>query len=246
MNKQLKWLVTLLLLIILATPAKSQVIMSILFGDKLNSKELSFGLHANYSWNTLSATDDQKALKSFNFGLFFTYHFNEHWHANLEMLAKYKRGASGLSAYDLQNDSLNNLFKTGSVERQISYVSLPMTIQYMFHPGIYVELGPQFSLRTKAKDIFSAARSEGELKLERDVEDNINRWDFGWIGGVGYRLGKAKLVAVGLRYYGGFSDVVKNESAKQMNQQWGIYTNIPIGVKKAEARRKAKAATLPQ
>ncbi len=238
----MKGLLALLLLIILAAPAKSQVLMSILFGDKLNSKELSFGLHANYSWNTLAATNNEKALTSFNFGLFFTYHFNEHWHANLEMLAKYKRGAGGLPVYDLQNDSLNNLFKTGSVERQISYVSLPMTIQYMFDPGIYIELGPQFSLRTKAKDIFSTDRSEGELKLERDVEDNINRWDFGWLGGVGYKLGKARLVAVGIRYFGGFSDVVKNEPGKQLNQQWGFYTNIPIGVKKAEARRQAKAA----
>jgi len=53
-------------------------------------------------------------------------------------------------------------------------------------------------------------------------------------------------VAVGVRYYGGFSDVVKNEPAKQLNQQWEIYTNIPIGVKKAEARRQAKAAASPQ
>ena len=242
MSKQVKWLVSLLLSALLAVPAKSQVLMSVIFGDKLNSKELSFGLHANYSWNTLSATDNQKALTSFNFGLFFTYHFNQHWHANLEMLAKYKRGADGLSAYDLQNDSLNNLFKDGNVKRQIGYLSLPMTIQYMFDPGIYLELGPQFSLRTKAKDIFSTVRDEGELQLERDIEDNINRWDIGWLGGIGYKLGKAKLIAVGLRYYGGFSDVVKNEQGKQFNQQWGIYTNIPIGVKKAEARRQAKAA----
>jgi long-subunit fatty acid transport protein len=209
--------------------ADGQIILSLLFGDKLNSESLSFGIHLDYSWNQFTGIEKEKPLKNLNLGLFFTYHINERWHANLEMLAKYKRGADKLPPYDLGNDTLNGLFVDGSFSREIHYLSLPITIQYLLPAGIYAEIGPQFSFRTKAKDVFSADLPEGKLELEKDIRADINRWDMGWLAGVGYRIQRSNGISIGLRYQAGFSDVAKTWNGKQQHRQWGIYANIPIG-----------------
>lgn len=233
MKGRVKKIIFFAILHVFVFSAKGQIIMGLLFGDKLNSDDLSFGLHIDHSWNKLSGVGDAKSLTALNLGLFFTYHFNERWHGNLEMLAKYKRGTDEFPVYDLQNTTLNNQFMNGKVERSINYLSIPISIQYLTPAGFYAELGPQISIRAKARDIFSADLPEGELQLEIDIRDDINRWDFGWLGGIGYRIGKSKLICLGARYYGGFSDVVKTWEGKQQNRQWGIYCNFPMGKAKS-------------
>jgi hypothetical protein len=226
-----KYIIILLFISVTPSPAKTQILLSLLFGDKLNSDKMSFGAHVDYSWNKLSGYEKTAPLKDLNLGLFFTYHCNDHWHINAEMLLKYKRGIDKLQPYNLENDSLNNFFRDGSVKRAINYLSIPLAVQYLFKPGFYIEMGPQISLRLNAYDIFSANPVQGELELKKNIKDNINPWDFGWVAGAGYRIGKEKLIAIGFRYNGGFTDVVKNEPGIQLNRQWGFYANIPIGKK---------------
>lgn len=216
----------------------AQVILSILFGDKLNSDELLFGIHANYSWNNLTGTHPSDASRNLNLGLFFTYKFNDHWMGNLEAMAKYQRGAKGLAVYPTGDESTDQLFAEGTVERRISYVGLPMTVQYMTRSGFFAETGPQVLIRTKAHDLFEVDRPEGELSLEKDIEDNTSRWDFSWIAGLGYRIGKSKLTALGIRYNLGLTDVMKVEEGSQQHRQFFIYTNIPVGRGKMKSNKK--------
>ncbi|MXV51135.1 outer membrane beta-barrel protein [Pedobacter sp. HMF7647] len=238
-RKAIKYLVIICALQFTSTVARGQIVMGLLFGDKLNSDELSFGIHVDYGLSRLSNISDQKSLSSVNLGLFFTYHFNQKWHANLEMLAKLRKGANKLQPYDLGNDSLNTQFIDGDVQRRIGYLALPMTMQYQTG-NFFFELGPLIGLRIKAEDVFSADQPQGELKLTRNIKDETNVWDLGWIAGGGFSIGKSKSLSLGLRYTGGFTDVMQNIDGRQENQQWSIYTNIPIGRAKAAAK-KAKA-----
>ncbi|TRZ41811.1 outer membrane beta-barrel protein [Robertkochia solimangrovi] len=208
---------------------RSQILMSLIFGDKLNSKELSFGIHLDQSWNTMSNTESSSSLTSFNLGLFFNYMIDEHWRGNLEMLAKYQRGASDLPVYPTGDSLLDTQFMYGNIDREINYLSLPISIQYVTKPGIYAEIGPQISLRFKAKDIFNADINDEELRYIRDIKDETTNFDLGWLAGIGYYIGKAKTTSIGFRYYGGFTDVMKNIENKQHHNQWAIYANIPIG-----------------
>jgi hypothetical protein len=64
--------------------------------------------------------------------------------------------------------------------------------------------------------------------------------DFGLIGGAGVLIGKAKIIAVGIRYTQGLSDVVKDMPGSQYNQSFYVYTNLPIGRAKAAKRKAAK------
>lgn len=229
----------LVLILFFALPAQSQIIMGLIFGDKLNTDKLAFGLHMDYGWNNFSGVSEQKAVNAFNLGLFFNYKLDENWRANLEMLAKYKRGAKGMELYDLGNDTLNAQFYGASVRKQIPYLSLPMSIQYVFKNGIFLELGPQVSFRLKSKDLIQVSRSEGELELERTTSKNVNPWDFGFLAGAGYKIGPSKLVSIGIRYQGGFSDVLQDRNGRQQHRQWGFYCNFPLG------RAKAKESASP-
>ena len=213
----------------LQTGLQAQVIMSLIFGDKLNNEENMFGLHLDYSWNNMSLSGAQDPLRSFNFGLFYTHKFDENLHVNVDLLAKYQRGAAGIAAYDLDDPSLNNFYADSEVTRKINYFSIPATMRYAFQGTYFVELGPQISFRIKAQDIFEADLTQGDLTLERDIRQQVNRFDFGFVSGIGMYIGKEKVNAFGLRYQGGFSDAMKNLAGKQNHSQVAIYADLPIG-----------------
>jgi hypothetical protein len=217
---------------------RSQVLISLLFGDKLNSDKLIFGIHADYSWNKITNIEPQDALGKLNLSLFFNVRINDHWRAQIEALAKHTRGGKGMSIYPITDPALYDQFANaeGTVERKISYVGLMTAIEYVIDNTWYLEAGPQLTIRTKAKDIFSAKTHDGELELTRDIRDEIARWEFSLLTGFGYKFGKGSGMAIGLRYNWGISDVQINTEGSQQNRGFYIVSNIPIGRNKAKAK----------
>ena len=229
MKKHFKFCLILGICMAAATVSQGQVIMSLIFGDKLNNEDNLFGIHLDYSWNNMSLSGAQDPLKSFNLGLFYTHKFDENWHLNLDLMAKYQRGAAGIAAYDLGDANLNNFYADSDVSRKINYFSIPATMRYAFQGTYFVELGPQISFRLKATDVFEADLSQGDLELDEDIRDQVQRFDFGFVSGIGMYIGKDKINALGLRYQGGLSDAMKNLAGKQNHSQLAIYANLPIG-----------------
>lgn len=210
--------------------APAQILLGLIFGDDLNSEKLIFGIHLNYSWNDISNLPESGSLNAFNLGLNFNYKISDKFRAQTEMLAKYTRGAGDIPVYSLEDEHLDALYADGKVSREIKYLSIPMAIQYLTAIGVYAEAGPHVSMRIKANDVFEADTPEGSLELKKNIKDLVNLWDLGWIVGVGYYIAPLKTTSVGVRYYGGFSDVMEGPG-KQKHQQWAIYANIPLGRK---------------
>ncbi|MBD0835279.1 outer membrane beta-barrel protein [Aestuariibaculum suncheonense] len=217
-------------MLLLSNKAPAQILLGLIFGDDLNSEKLIFGVHLNYSWNDLSNLPESGSLNAFNLGLNFNYKISDKFRAQTEMLAKYTRGAGDIPVYSLGDEHLDALYANGKVSREIKYLSIPIAIQYLTPIGVYAEAGPHVSMRIKANDVFEADTPEGNLELKRNIKDMVNLWDFGWIVGIGYYIAPLKTTSVGLRYYGGFSDVI-DVSGRQVHQQWAVYANIPLGRK---------------
>jgi hypothetical protein len=236
---RLKKIILVLLLLGPVAHSKGQVVMSLIFGDKLNTDDIFFGLHVDYSFNNLSNVHPSTTLNRFDFGLFLTFKMKERWRLNVEMMAKYNRGASGMKPYKLGNPVLDSGYANGEFTRDIGYLALPVTMQYKLSKAFYLEAGPTVGLRINAKDKFTVALPEGESTLDRDVKSSTSSMDFGLIGGAGVLIGKAKIIAVGIRYTQGLSDVIKDMQGPQYNQSFYVYTNLPIGRAKA-ARKKAE------
>lgn len=218
--------------ILFCSLAKSQVLISILFGDKLNTDAIIFGLHVDYSFNKLTSIEPQDQLGKLNLALFFDFRLADQWRLNAEALAKYTRGGKGIAPYPLNDPQLDLQFADGEVERKINYVGLMSTLQYTIEHSWYLEAGPQLTIRTQAKDIFTSKKEDGELKLTRDIRDQIARWEFSLVSGAGYKFGKGTGMALGIRYNWGLSDVQKNTPGYEQNRGFYVLTNIPIGRKK--------------
>ena len=224
---------SLICLFVCLGSARSQVILSLIFGDKLNSDELMFGIHMQYSWNNLSNIDPSSSLKKFNLGLFLTYKLNDRWQINTEPMAKYTRGASGMNPYTLGDSTIDATFANGSFSRKAGYVGLPITARFLVSDRFFIEAGPNIELRINAEDEFKTGTPYGDQLLNVDAEDVTSRWDFGLLAGAGTFMGKGNDIALGLRYAPGISDVMKDYDGTQTHQAFYIYLNLPIGRKKS-------------
>ena len=59
--------------------AQSQVLITLLFGDKLNTPELEFGLEGGVMWSKISEMDSQKYLVNWNLGFYFDILIKKQW-----------------------------------------------------------------------------------------------------------------------------------------------------------------------
>ena len=68
---------------------KSQVLISIILGDKLNSPNLEFGLEGGYNWSSISELESGKPLSTFNLGFYFDIRVKKNFYINTGVLVKF-------------------------------------------------------------------------------------------------------------------------------------------------------------
>lgn len=237
----LRRLTLLLLLSFLFTTAQSQVIISLLLGDKLNTGKIEFGLDGGLSLSNMSGLDDSKYLRTFNLGFYFDFKLKKQpWMIHTGVIVKSNMGADALPTYPLNNANLDSVFTGGDVQRRLSYFNVPVLIKYTFKNNFYAEAGPQLGLFYKAFDVFSNNYDNNEISYSKDVRKQYHTLDAGVTVGLGYRLFKGNGMNLGVRYYHGLVDVAAGASAENMaNRTLYFVAGIPIGVQKA--RKKAES-----
>lgn len=212
-----------------APSAKSQVLISLIFGDKLNTESNYFGIHLNESVTGISNFQNTQSLATFNLGLYFSHRWNEKWMLNVEALPKYRKGAKNLTPYSLGSSELDESFSEAEVSRVINYMGLPVTIRYFIKSAWFLEAGPQLNMRLKAQDIFTVDFESDEATYKNDIRNQVSKWDFDVVMGTGLFLGKTQDKAIGIRYHQGISDVLPDLDNKQSYGQWSLFLNLPIG-----------------
>lgn len=233
---RMKRFVLLIFIAVFSITARSQVIISLLFGDKLNSEKITFGLLVGNGWNYLSDYNTSGSLSKFNLGLYLNFRLNEKLFLQFDAMAKYNLGAKKLPVYSLGDVALDSLFATGSVERNSKYFALIPTIQYRFFSNFNFEIGTQISMRLKSTDVFSVGRTGGDLKFEKKITDMSTLFDIGATGGISYQIGGSG-VKIGARYYYGFIDIFSADEGHNANTSIQLSGYIPIGRKKALERQ---------
>jgi hypothetical protein len=244
-----KLLIAMMTLMLVAQVMQGQVLISLLFGDKLNSPTLKFGLDGGANFSTLSNLSGSKYRAGFNLGFYFDFLLKKDkpWYIHTGVLVKSNLGAHGITPYHLSNpDSayLDTLFANGSVDRRLSYFNVPILIRYSFNKRLFIELGPMLSLGYKANDIFTTkVENDEDLSFDNDVKDSFKRFDIGGMAGIGYAIDALNGMNFGLRYYYGFTDIVRDNSGDpQRNSSFYLFASIPIGAgDKAKAKNAAKA-----
>jgi hypothetical protein len=248
----MKKIITGLLLVIImagmSLTSRSQVLISLLLGDKLNTGKIEFGLDGGVNWLTMSNTPKAKYLFDWNLGFYFDFKMkNPHLFIHTGVLVKSKMGTRDLDPYLLNNANLDTVFANGTVDRKINYFNVPVMLRYRFDNFIHLEGGVQLGLRYTGFDIFNnEINKKDDLSYHNDVADNFTRIDAGALAGVGYRFNKGQGMILSVRYYYGFVDADRVTTGNQNYSAIYITGAIPIGKAKAERKAAEKAAEIEQ
>jgi len=220
-------------LVFLSYQAQSQILISLLFGDKLNSPDLEFGLEGGFSFSQIQGLDANDGLGGLNLGLYFDIRAKNKFWIYTGFLLKNTQGVNGLSSEDLLNLGANEYIEEGDYSQILNYFVLPAFAKYKFDSNIYLEAGPQFGYLHEAYVKYTSEQENVSALLEEDNESDLNSIDFGLTVGAGYTLLKGNGMSIGARYYYGLTDVYTELSGTN-NSHFYLKVNIPIGAAKKE------------
>jgi hypothetical protein len=238
----MKKIASFVLVTCLCNLAYAQVVIALLFGDKLNTGTLEFGIVVAPGSTNISNIVS-KRRENFSLGIYFNIHPDKKLFLHVEGIAKGSFGAESLTPYPVGNDTLNDLFANGSVERKIKAFSLPILGRYAITPKFSIEAGIQPDMMLKSKDIFTTKVNDNELTYTTVISDQVALLDFGLAGGLFYKFSKDKRsMGIGIRYYQGLTDILPATTGNQANNAWQLNITIPIGAGKVNANASNKSA----
>lgn len=214
---------------LLTTSSNGQVLISLLFGDKLNTPKIEFGLVGGLTRATIAGQENAKFTSLFNLGFYFDFKLkNPAWMVHTGVLVKSDMGTEGIPLYSLGNSDLDSAFAGGNITRKISYFNVPVFMKYEFKNRLFVFTGPQLGLRTKATDIFrNSLQKDNDLTYKTDIKDQFTRLDAGFAGGIGYHLKGS--MSIFIHYYQGLVDIQTTKTGGQYNSVLYLSACIPVG-----------------
>ncbi|MCD4664145.1 MAG: PorT family protein, partial [Bacteroidales bacterium] len=208
---------------------QSQIIISILLGDKLNSGKIEFGIEGGYNRSYLSRIDNAKGLNNFHLGFYFDFKIKNDWYLNTGVRVKSNVGATNIATYTLGDEDLDSVMVDGHITRKISYFHVPVHIKYRFARQFYAQAGFQIGLRHNARDLFyNTVFEKDDVEFTHDIREQIKRLDAGLSGGLGYKF-QGTGMNLGITYYYGLVNIMKNSESESFNSTFYIYVNIPVG-----------------
>jgi hypothetical protein len=228
----------------ISTKVQSQVLIALLFGEKLNSPGLKFGLDGGVNFSSLTNINPAKYTMGFNLGLYFDILLkrNTNWYIHAGLLLKSPLGGNGLDPYSLNNPGLDSMFSNGHVDRQLKYINAQILVRYKFKNQLFLEIGPMLGVLVKATDVFYNTVSEkNDISYKNNIYKHCNWFDAGGMGGIGYHFMKGTGINLGLRYYYGFTNILANSSSNPgQNNSLYVYISIPVGAGEKSKAKKAE------
>ncbi len=223
-------------IILLSFAARSQIVISLLLGDKLNSPDLEFGLEGGLNFTNVSGFETSDYLRNFNLGFYFDYRVKNQWFLYTGVQVKSTLGMDKLTDNDLQFLQADTYEANGDYKQRISAFMVPILANYKFKNHFYVEAGPQLGLRWKSWVSFTSDENDKDIKIKQYDGYLMHRLNAGFAGGFGYKLQKGTGMTIGFRYYQGVTDVYKDRSGTK-NNSIHLKMNIPIGAGDSKAKK---------
>jgi len=220
------------------TSAKSQVLIALVFGDKLNTPNIEFGLNVGGNFSTLANHPDAKYKNGINLGLYFNFKLGEHFYLHPELMFMNQMGTRGIDGRDLPPGTEWNhpSLQTTTETNYGTFVFLP---RYKLKKQLYFEVGIHGSLLLTADDITLVKPDDNtELYHKEFIRPDLTAMDVGIDVGLGYKFGKGEGVNLSLRYSRGFINIYKsNTYPAEYNTGFHVQVGIPIGVGKEDVQK---------
>lgn len=171
-----------------------------------SSSPVSFGVKAGMNVASLSKNEemDSRTKIGFNAGLFANIPIASSFSVQPELLY------SDMGAKDKQ--TFGNL--TAEQKMNLSYITVPVMLQYNLIPNLYVEAGPEFGfmISAKAKGSTFVENNNGDTVVSEsrttDIKDDMKGFNVGIGLGAGYYF--TPNIGVTARYVAGVTDIFKH------------------------------------
>jgi len=232
-----KLLIIILMAGISVTSARSQVLIALVFGDKLNTPNIEFGLNVGANFSKLSNYPDANTKSGLNLGLYFNFKLSDHLYLHPEMQFLNQMGTKGIDKRYLPPDFVwqDESLKTWS---EMTYFTLIFLPRYKLTNQLYFEAGLYGSFLTSSNDYFRVNPDDNsELQLKNNSRDEKTHFDAGVHVGLGYKFGKGEGMNLSLRYSNGFVNTVQDAGQEaEYNKGFHVQLGIPIGVGKEDVK----------
>ena len=163
-------------LLLVSTPARAQVLLGYLFGDKLASPTFNMGFEVGVNFSNLDGLDGAERMNRTVFGLFGDWRLSENFHLTGAVLPFAGRGAEGLAPVPTGDPEIDSQTAAGTMKRSLNYVEIPLLLKWAPHreEGFRIGAGPSFGLVTGANDRYDATASSGtHYTIERDIGGQV-------------------------------------------------------------------------
>ncbi|MCX7549127.1 porin family protein [Xanthomarina sp. F1114] len=241
-----RYFILLFILVLTSSKVQSQVLISLLFGDKLNSENIEFGLDGGANFPYLKGTPSQIS-SNFYLGFYFDINIkqNPKWVFNTGVIVKSTLGAEDIEVYSLNNPELDASFESGSIQRKINYFNVPLVIKRKLGQRFYLGMGTMLGLRYKAHDVFTnKVVDNDDLSYSLDIKDQTTALDAGLMASINYKLMSNMGMNLNLKYYYGLVNINKVEAqGKHYNRSIYLGVCIPIGSGKSKKAREKEASS---
>lgn len=212
----------------------AQVLISLLFGDALNTEKIEFGLVGGLNRSYIRTISDADGKNNFNIGFYFHIQTMKNSYISTGVLVKSNVGATGMPTYSIGDPDFDDVYAEGVLTKKIPVFTVPILFQQRFNQRWYIEAGPQLALIHQPTDIFEVESYGGDLTYTTNTRGQYQYIDFGFYGGVGFKvLKKQKSTSIGVGYYIGLADVAKDAYPEIKNSSFYLFCKVPIGVGKS-------------
>ena len=196
-----------LALLVPAVPARAQVLIGYLLGDKLSSPTFNMGFEVGANFSTIQGFDDAERTTRTAFGLFADWRYSEHFHLGGSVLPFAGRGAGHLAPAQTGDPAFDSQTAGHRMERSFDYVELSALLKWApkREDGIRVGTGPSLGIVTGARDRYATVTPSGTpYTLERDIGGHVPGVDFGVSFEAEWRL---PMLSIAARYTEGLTDM---------------------------------------
>ncbi len=223
--------VLLLIFVMLSLAPRAQILISLLFGESLNSPKVEFGLSGGMNRSNIHSLSNSEAMNNFDLGFYFHVLMKNNSYLSTGVRVKSNVGGTGMSTYPIDNGAFDSIYQDGILTKEIPVFYVPILFHQRIKERWYIEAGPQLGLIYRAQDVFEIEGEVGNLRYERDVQNEYKRIDAGILAGIGYKYSKElKSVSYGVQYYYGFVNVSKTPNLTIRNNAFYLFVRIPIGL----------------
>lgn len=210
--------VLLLIIAIVSMPsnAKSQAaLLVLLFGEDVASENFYFSLKVGGNLSTLSGVEGAKNALGLNFGVMASIRLTDRLFLVPEFMPLSPKGAKNIPFRSTGNATLDQLIQPPtSTAMQMNYIDIPVVAKYYVSNDLGLEIGPQLSILTSAKDVYRGKiKDDDDLVFESNVKSSLNSIDVGLVAGLTYSLWNARGgdgIFLHARYAFGLMDIVKD------------------------------------